>query len=115
MATEILKHLSAPASPRPWSIVAGESGEGVIGDADGVEIAAASMGDCVVIVEAVNERDSLRSEIARLTAEVEAMREVVEAVNAAQDEADNGTGNGFGHYCDAVEKARALRARKVGG
>lgn len=64
---------------------------------------------------AEHELAQARSEVARLTAEVEAMRAVVDAVNAAQDEADNGTGNGFGHYCDAVEKARALRARKVGG
>ena len=109
MSTEILKHLSAPASPRPWSIVAGESGEGVIGDANGVEIAAASMGDCVAIVEAVNERDSLRSEVARLTAEVEAMRAVVERIHNDIN---------LRYLCgDEIADAAldALRARKVGG
>lgn len=55
--------------------------------------------------------DTARAEAAALRAEVEAMRAVVEAINAAQDEADKGMGNGFGYYCDAVEKARALRAK----
>ena len=63
------------------------------------------------------QRDDARSDLARVTAErdalraeVEAMREVVEAVNAAQDEAAQGR-DGFGHYCDAVQMANALRAK----
>lgn len=51
--------------------------------------------------------------VPHLRREVEAMRAVVDAICAAQDEAAQGR-DGFGYYCDAVQMARALRTRKAG-
>jgi hypothetical protein len=84
---EIIEQLSGQSSPRPWSIVAGESGEGVIGDASGVEIAGASMADCAVIVRAVNSHDCLRADLARVTAERDEADDALAVAEKDRDEA----------------------------
>lgn len=80
-----------------------------------------------IITEALNDlirqRDTLRSEVARLTAEVEAMRAVVSTMeDFAEHDCTYGDGcpvfgsrHGVCIGCKARRALDALRARKVGG
>lgn len=138
MSVEIIEQLSGSSSPRPWSIVAGESGEGVIGDANGVEIAGASMADCAVIVRAVNSHDTLiRQRAADVEAinavqalhaqavaerdearrQVEAMREVLHSIAVGYDHEEDAHryNNGACRVCQAQDVLDALAVPSTNG
>jgi hypothetical protein len=61
------------------------------------------------------EADRVSADLARVTAERDAALAILDLFAEVEDVAAKDAGRSFGLYVDAMEKARALRARKVGG